>query len=400
MTLHWHRTLTAKELKNVVARIAKSPEFNQHVFVGTRCLADNEKVKAGEVNIVMTFISSRVEAVPCRVSVNRKVVRCKVKQDVASRGRVDAGTSFGGASGKSADDECKWLCKLCDDPVVVGSHPSFAFQFNGLQKCFPRSFVPDRRGQLLGGGAGTDPYAMIDEGTPVGAGKVRGGGAGALTGVVACVPMWYSELKAWVKQYARLPSKKASGCSEAALVERSLAWKYSRERQGMPRVGLTTEEFDELKCWVKRYATSSHGALIEQEFADVDAWILQNNRLPSRAEGGSEAIVYATFAKLWRLRQAPKCELTALQCDWCDAWSAWVGGGKLLGGGAGSDTDVESCVPHSYRDMKACVGQHVRLPSTKPSGCNEAASAEKGSCWGRWPSEFRANREWRVSVAR
>ena len=171
MKLLWHRKLTAKELKNVVARTAKYPEFHQHVFVGTRCLADNEKVKAGDVNIVMTVISSRVEAVPCRVFIKRKVVRRQVKQDVASRGRVDAGTSFGGASGKRADDGCNWLCKLCDDLVVVGSHPSLAFQASALQKCFPRSFVPDRRGQLLGGGgAGTDPYAMIDEGTPVGAG--------------------------------------------------------------------------------------------------------------------------------------------------------------------------------------------------------------------------------------
>ena len=204
LSLLWNHGLKAKELKNVIARIAKYSEWHQHVFVGTRCLADHQKVKAGEVNIVMTAFSSKAEVA-----------------------------------------------------------------------------------------------------------------------------------------------------------------------------------FDELKRSVKRYATSSHEALFAQDFADVGAWIRQNGRLPSRTKGSAEATVYATFAKLRNLRQAPNCELTAPQCDMCDGWAAWIGVGKLLGGVAEFDADDASRVPDWYVDMRAWVGQHGRLPYKKPTGCNEAASVEKVLA-GKW----------------
>ena len=73
LSLLWHHRLIAKELKNVIARTAKYSELHQHVAVGTRSLADHQKVKAGEINIVMIVISSMVEAAPCRVFISRKV---------------------------------------------------------------------------------------------------------------------------------------------------------------------------------------------------------------------------------------------------------------------------------------------------------------------------------------
>ena len=67
----------------MVARTAKYPELNQHVFVGTRCLTDGEEVKEGNINIVMTFTTPMVKAMPCRVSVNKKVSGHKATQDVS-----------------------------------------------------------------------------------------------------------------------------------------------------------------------------------------------------------------------------------------------------------------------------------------------------------------------------
>ena len=64
------------------------------------------EVKAGGVNIVMTFISSKVEAEPCCVSLHRKAVRCRVEQGVPSGSRVDAGNCVGDASSKRVTDEC------------------------------------------------------------------------------------------------------------------------------------------------------------------------------------------------------------------------------------------------------------------------------------------------------
>ena len=55
MTLHWHHTLTVKTLKNIIARTATSPELHQHVFVGARCLADDEAVEEGYINDVFVL---------------------------------------------------------------------------------------------------------------------------------------------------------------------------------------------------------------------------------------------------------------------------------------------------------------------------------------------------------
>jgi hypothetical protein len=82
VTLQWRDTLSAKDLKNMVARTAKYPELNQHVFVGTRCLTGGEEVKEGNINIVMTFTTPMVKAMPCGVSVNKKVSAHKATQDV------------------------------------------------------------------------------------------------------------------------------------------------------------------------------------------------------------------------------------------------------------------------------------------------------------------------------
>ena len=64
------------------------------------------EVKAGGVNIVMMFISSKVEAAPCCVFLKKEVVRCRVEQGVLSGGRVDAGNCVGDASSKRVTDEC------------------------------------------------------------------------------------------------------------------------------------------------------------------------------------------------------------------------------------------------------------------------------------------------------
>ena len=77
----------------MIARTAKYSELHQHVDGGTRSRADHQKLKAGEINIVMIVISSMVEAAPCRVFISRKVASCRVGQEVATCGRVHARNS-------------------------------------------------------------------------------------------------------------------------------------------------------------------------------------------------------------------------------------------------------------------------------------------------------------------